>query len=61
MTEERKETIISVLVWALWVLVILIGLSILALEVYVWITYGGKPIGEIPSWALWFMFKGGSN
>jgi hypothetical protein len=56
---KAKETIITIGLWILVVIGILIALSIIALEVYVWITYGGKPIGEIPSWALWFMFKGG--
>ena len=27
------------------------------LEAYVWITYGLKPTGEVPAWALYVMFK----
>ena len=39
----------------------LIGFAItvifIALEVYVWITYGTAPAGEVPAWALYLMFK----
>ena len=59
--KELKENIATICFWAVVFVGILIALSIIVLEVYVWITYGGKPITEIPSWALWFMFKGGSN
>lgn len=34
---------------------ILIGL--ISTSIYCWINYGGKPVSEIPAWALWFMFK----
>ena len=28
----------------------------IVMEIYVWIAYGGKPVEEIPKWALWLMF-----
>jgi hypothetical protein len=45
------------------ILIIVVGLilSIIGVEIYVWIEYGNKPITEIPSWALWFMFGGNSK
>lgn len=35
-----------------------ISLSILGIEIYVWVKYAGMPTTEIPFWALWFMFRG---
>lgn len=37
------------------ILVAAIVLGVVALTIYVFIVYGGKPITEIPSWAVWFM------
>ncbi|MCR5350087.1 MAG: hypothetical protein K6E20_03745 [Acholeplasmatales bacterium] len=46
----------------LWIMAlvftIILVLSIVAIEIYVWVTYGDKPVDEIPLWALWFMFGG---
>lgn len=55
--EEAKQRImlISTIVFS----VLLIG-GIVGIEIYVWTTYGNLPVTEIPSWALWFMFKGGN-
>ena len=40
------------------ILIIVVGLilSVIGVEIYVWIEYGSKPITEIPAWALWFMW-----
>jgi len=52
--------------WKLVALLVFIGiLVIFALicigwSIYAFVKYGSKPIGEIPAWALWFMFKGGN-
>ena len=39
----------------------LIGFAVVVafavLEAYVWITYGLKPAGEVPVWAMYLMFK----
>lgn len=34
------------------------ALICLGWSIYAFVKYGNKPIGEIPSWALWFMFGG---
>lgn len=34
-------------------------LATLGMTVYCWVVYGGKPVSEIPVWALWFMFGKG--
>lgn len=39
-------------------LVAVVG-GLIGMEIYVWVTYGGCDVSEIPAWALWFMFKGG--
>lgn len=41
------------LVMAILVLFIVV---VLGFGVYVLVTYGGKPITEIPSWVAWFFF-----
>ena len=40
------------------VLVVLLVLGSIATSIYCFVTYGGKPINEIPSWAFVFMFGG---
>ncbi|MBR0189017.1 MAG: hypothetical protein IJQ23_01370 [Clostridia bacterium] len=34
----------------------LIVVAVLGVAIYVWTEYGGKPITEIPAWALYFMW-----
>ncbi len=34
-----------------------VTVAFIALEAYVWITYGLAPAGEVPTWALYLMFK----
>lgn len=31
-------------------------ISLVIIEILVWVKYGGKPVNEIPAWALLFMF-----
>lgn len=42
---------LMVLIWA-------VIIAVIALGIYALIAYGGKPITEIPSWAVWFFIKG---
>ena len=44
--------------WTIVFVVILsiIVISIMSTTIYCWITYGNKPVSEVPNWALWFMF-----
>lgn len=37
-------------------ILLLLGLAYIGVRVYCFITYGDKPITEVPSWALPFMF-----
>lgn len=37
-------------------LIFLFFVAVIGFGVYVWATYGGKPITEIPSWAVPFFF-----
>lgn len=39
-----------------WVIFVLFIVAVLGFGVYVLVTYGGKPITEIPSWAVPFFF-----
>lgn len=48
-------------IYAIVVLGVCLVVGLIALEIYVWATYGNKPAGEIPMWALWFMFGGGGS
>lgn len=32
--------------------------ALVVLEIWIFATYGGKPINEVPSWVHWFMFSG---
>jgi hypothetical protein len=51
-----KNIIFNFIIWASVVIMILAILSFIAFEIYLWITYGGKPIEEIPFWAIWLMW-----
>lgn len=42
------------------VLFVVVTVGLIVVEIYVWVTYGNKPIDEVPIWVLWFMF-GGKN
>ena len=50
--KKFKENIWFYLLITLFIIII-VGLA--SVEIFCWITYGKKPITEIPSWALWFM------
>ena len=51
-----KINILNILLILLTIVIACIVAAFIVLEIYVWLTYGGKPITEIPSWALWLMF-----
>ena len=38
-------------------------LAVVAVVAYIYalIAYGGKPVSEVPTWALWFLFGGKRN
>lgn len=38
-----------------FIVLVIVSLFII-FEVYLWVTYGNKPIEEIPLWVLWFLW-----
>ena len=40
------------------IVVILLGLALVGVEIYVWVTYANTPASELPAWVLFFMFGG---
>lgn len=57
---EKKSSVEKILTILMWGVFISIIAFIIGLNIYILISYGGKPIDEIPSWVLWFWF-GGKN
>lgn len=41
----------------LLVIGVLIALATVAFDIWIVVTYGNKPVSEIPSWALWLFTK----
>ena len=39
-----------------FIILVIISLACIGVSIYCFITYGGKPITEVPSWALPFIF-----
>lgn len=50
---KLKENIWFYMIFAAMAAIVL---GLVGTSIYCWASYGGKPIGEIPGWALWFMF-----
>ncbi len=46
------------ILWLFTLIGILVTVAAIGLEIYVWLTYGASPAGEVPAWALILMFKG---
>lgn len=46
----------KILLISLIVLTSLLMIASVSVSIYCFITYGNKPITEIPSWAFWFMW-----
>ena len=40
-----------------YVIVIAILISMIAVGIWAFVTYGDKPITEVPSWVIWFMHR----
>ncbi len=38
------------------IVLVLILITCIVLSIYCFVTYGGLPIQQVPSWALYFMF-----
>lgn len=46
---EKMDKLVKVLIFLFIVVVLGVG-------IYVWVTYGDKPITEVPSWVVPFFF-----
>ena len=45
--------------WTIFLIVlVIICIAAIAFEIYLWVTYGDTPVGELPSWVLFFMIGG---
>lgn len=58
MKRKIKEWIKAKLFYALWITIIVLTISAIIAYVYALIAYGGKPVSEVPTWALWLLFSG---
>ena len=38
-------------------IILVILILLIVFEVYLWVTYGNKPVEEIPFWVLWFLWR----
>ena len=59
---KKKRTDIdgeTVRIWLLLGFIALLIISVIGLFIYAHVEYGGKPITEVPSWALRFFLGGG--
>ena len=58
MKESFWSYVLLILMWVFIIaLIAFVGINIFWL-IYAFVKYGGKPISEIPSWALFYMFRG---
>ena len=48
---------IKFLLYSLTFIVIILSLLCVFWTIYAAIKYGNKPITEIPTWAIWFMYR----
>ena len=58
MKRNIKEWIKAKLFYAFMIMVIVLAISAIVAYVYALIVYGGKPVSEVPTWALWLLFSG---
>lgn len=54
MTNKAENIILGIFI----AIIILIFLSVIGIEIYIWITYANTPINELPSWVVFFMIGG---
>lgn len=56
MKKKRKEKLTTFLYLISYLVIFAIVIAFIIFEVYLWMTYGNKPIEEIPLWVLWFLW-----
>ena len=47
---DRKLTIVF------FIISLIIALAYIGFSTYLWVTYGGKPLNELPAWVIWFLW-----
>lgn len=52
-----RGTINSIFWLILYLIPVILCIVLVGFVIYVWIVYGGKPITEIPAWALWLIWN----
>lgn len=52
----KKTDLGSIVVFSVGSLAVIGCLALGGFIIYCWATYGGKPVGEVPTWALWLMW-----
>ena len=53
-----KDTLSKIVAIFFIVVIVAIVLGLIAVEIYVWVTYSNTPVEELPAWVLFFMFGG---
>lgn len=56
--KKRSDLATKLVYIVLLTLLIFVVVSIIAIEIYVWVRYGEESPSEIPLWALYFMLRG---
>ena len=51
----NKDNFISFIGLIFIIAIFVIVFAYIGLQIYLWITFGNTPIGEVPAWALWLM------
>lgn len=54
---KLKSKLWNVLLIVIASLFVLALLALGSLEVYLWVKYANTPVGEIPAWVLWLMWR----
>ena len=57
MNDKKKEKLKIIIVVSLYVICALLAVAAIVLSIWMYATYGGKPVDEVPSWVHWFMIN----
>ena len=52
-----KDFWMTILVTIMKLIPVIVSIGIVALFIWAFVTYGGKPVSEVPSWVHWIMFS----
>lgn len=51
-----KDTVLKIIGIFFAVLSVAVILGLIAVEIYIWVTYANVPVEELPAWVIFFMF-----